>query len=113
MKLAKLIDDSELDKPPSALRNIALTTIQAEAKKEHTFRRSLAQFWGKEPQTLIKGLSVATAVSITLSLLSQGEAGAITFTKIADTNTPIPGGSGNFSFTPVGFPASLMFSLAL
>lgn len=106
MKLAKLIDDSELDKPPSALRNIALTTIQAEAKKEHTFRRSLAQFWGKEPQTLIKGLSVATAVSITLSLLSQGEAGAITFTKIADTNTPIPGGSGNFSFTPVGFPAS-------
>lgn len=106
MKLIKSIDESELDKFPSTLTSIAITTVQTEVKKEPTSRRSLAQFLGKEPQTLIKGLSIATAVGITLSLLSQGEAGAITFTKIADTNTPIPGGSGNFSFSPVGFPAS-------
>lgn len=40
------------------------------------------------PITALEKLSVATAVGMTLSLLTTGAANAYTFTKIADTNDP-------------------------
>jgi hypothetical protein len=42
----------------------------------------------------IHRLSVATAVGALLSLVATGEAGAYTFTKIADTSTTIPNSTG-------------------
>jgi spore maturation protein SpmB len=41
------------------------------------------------PITALEKLSVATAVGMTLSLLTTGAANAYTFTKIADTNGPL------------------------
>ncbi|HBE21389.1 MAG TPA: hypothetical protein DEG17_02670 [Cyanobacteria bacterium UBA11149] len=44
--------------------------------------------------TTIRQLSLATAVGITVSFLTTGEAQAYTFTKIADTSTTIPDSTG-------------------
>ncbi|MFB2983731.1 hypothetical protein [Microseira sp. BLCC-F43] len=53
----------------------------------------------------IKPLSKMVAITLSLGWLTAGsvEAASFTFSKIVDTNTPIPGGGGNFTFlnTPV------------
>lgn len=53
----------------------------------------------------IKPISKMVAIALSLGWLTAGsvEAASFTFSKIVDTNTPMPGGGGNFTFlnTPV------------
>jgi hypothetical protein len=51
---------------------------------------------------------VAVNAGIALSVMAGGQAEAVNFafTKIADTNTPIPGGIGNFTSPASGYPAA-------
>ncbi|HAX78551.1 MAG TPA: hypothetical protein DCY88_22640 [Cyanobacteria bacterium UBA11372] len=48
----------------------------------------------------IKPLSKMVAIALSLGWLTAGsvEAASFTFSKIVDTNTPMPGGGGNFTF---------------
>lgn len=78
---------------------IALETVgKAESKTEISRKATTASSWAGRA---ISGL----AVGLSLCLLAGGKAEAATFsfTKIADTNTPIPGGTGNF--TGFGVPS--------
>ncbi|GET38530.1 DUF7453 family protein [Microseira wollei] len=62
----------------------------------------------------IKPLSKMVAIALSLGWLTAGavEAASFTFSKIVDTNTPIPGGGGNFTFlnTPVIDNGIVVFS---
>jgi hypothetical protein len=63
------------------------------------------------PITALEKLSVATAVGMTLSLLTTGAANAYTFTKIADTNGPFRE-IFNFS-SPINDQGTVAFSAIL
>jgi hypothetical protein len=65
--------------------------------------------------TLFQKLIVVNIV-VALSMLVGGQAEAVnfTFTKIVDSNTPIPNGNGNFSRRPSGLAASFnVFSASI
>jgi hypothetical protein len=62
----------------------------------------------------IKPVSKMVAIALSLGWLTAGsaEAASFTFSKIVDTNTPMPGGGGNFTFlnTPVIDNGIVVFS---
>lgn len=81
--------------PITRIASIATRTVGiVEAQPLLYYSQRRYSSWTKQ---IIGGIALT---SLSLSLIANGKAEAVSFTfeKIVDTNTSIPGGTGNFEF---------------